>query len=176
MEEGDPGYTRDELMAVWDEYFALGSSAMMEVAGVALPVHTNAAAPGLAAWLRVLERRDALLRAIDRTLTQSFDAFLCPAANSAAFAHAPPRSPFLVDGALADSRFVDHYLFPFNLLGAPAVVLPAGLDEEGLPLAVQLVGARWRDEELLAVARAVDGVVDGLRCPPETPPIQAQNA
>jgi len=29
---------------------------------------------------------------------------------------------------------------------------------------------------LLAVARAVDGVVDGLRCPPEAPPIQAQNA
>ena len=89
VEEGDPGYTRDELMAVWDEYFALGSSAMMEVAGVALPVHTNAAAPGLAAWLRVLERRDALLRAIDRTLTQSFDAFLCSARESNLHMHIP---------------------------------------------------------------------------------------
>jgi amidase len=167
VEEGDPGYTRDELMAVWDEYFALASSAMREVAGVALPVRAEAAAPGLAAWLRVLERRDVLLRAIDHTLTQTFDAFLCPAANSSAFVHAPPRSPFAVDGELVDSRFVDHYLFPLNLLGTPAVVLPAGLDDEGLPLAVQLVGARWRDEELLAVARAVDGVVDGLRCPPD---------
>ena len=81
-----------------------------------------------------------------------------------------------MDGTLADSRFVDHYLFPFNLLGAPAVVLPAGLDDESLPLAVQLVGARWRDEELLAVARAVDSVVDGLHCPPEAPLIQAQSA
>ena len=46
-------------------------------------------------------------------------------------------------------------------------LLTAHCNGQGLPLAVQLVGARWRDEELLAVARAVDGVVDGLRCPPD---------
>jgi Asp-tRNA(Asn)/Glu-tRNA(Gln) amidotransferase A subunit family amidase len=32
---------------------------------------------------------------------------------------------------------------------------------------VQLVGARWRDEELLATARAVDGVVGGFRAAPD---------
>ena len=66
-----------------------------------------------------------------------------------------------------DSRFADHYLFPFNLLGTPAVVLPAGVAADGLPVGVQLVGARWRDEELLATARAVDGAVGGFRAAPD---------
>ena len=69
--------------------------------------------------------------------------------------HSAPRAPFDVDGVAVDSRFVDHDLFPFNLLGNPCVVLPAGLGDDGLPVGVQLVGARWPDEELLAVANSV---------------------
>ena len=112
------------------------------------------------------DRRDALVRAIDRSLTERYDVFLCPAAITGAFLHSAPRSPFAVDGEMVDSRFIDHYLFPFNLLGNPAVVLPASVDDEGLPVGVQLVGARYRDEELLAVARIVDSIVVGLRQPP----------
>jgi len=167
VEEGDPGFTRDALMAVWNDYFSLGSSAMLEVSGVTLPVKAHAeAGAGLAAWIRIQHRRDELIRAFDRALTERFDAFLCPAVITSAFVHSPPRAPFAVDGADVDSRFVDHYLFPFNLLGAPALVLPAGTGDDGLPVGVQLVGARWRDEELLAVARAVDRVVGGYRVPP----------
>ncbi|HXD39025.1 MAG TPA: amidase [Ramlibacter sp.] len=168
VEEGDPGFSRDELMAVWNDYFALASAAMTEVAGVSLPVKPPPGAPGgLAAWIGVQHRRDALLQAIDRTLSQRFDAFLCPAVITNAFVHSAPRMPFMLDGESVDSRFADHYLFPFNLLGTPAVVLPAGLAADGLPVGVQLVGARWRDEELLATARAVDGVVGGFRAPPD---------
>ena len=29
---------------------------------------------------------------------------------------------------------------PFNLLGLPAIAMPAGLDSQGLPLGFQLVG------------------------------------
>jgi len=168
VEEGDPGFSRDELMSVWNDYFALASTAMMEVAGVSLPVKPPPGAPGgLATWIGVQHRRDALLRAIDRTLTQRFDAFLCPAVITNAFAHSAPRMPFMLDGESVDSRFSDHYLFPFNLLGTPAVVLPAGLAGDGLPVGVQLVGARWCDEELLATARAVDGVIGGFRAAPD---------
>jgi len=47
------------------------------------------------------------------------------------------------------------------------MVLPAGLSADGLPVGVQLAGARWRDEELLAAARAVDAVVGGFRPAPD---------
>ena len=165
--EGDPGFTRDELMAVWSDYFPIVSAAMMECVGMALPVKAaGGAVAGLAGWIKVQERRDPLVRAIDRTLTQRFDAFLCPAAISGAFHHSPPRSPFPIDGDMVDSRFVDHYLFPFNMLGNPCVVLPAGVTQDGLPVGVQLVAARYRDEELLAVSQAVVEVLGGLRHPP----------
>ena len=168
VEEGDPGFTRTELMDVWGDYFPMVSNAIMEIMGMSLPVKVAANNPlGLADWMRVVDRRDRLIQGIDRTLTNCFDMFLCPAAILNAFEHSPPRSPFSADGEMVDTRFVDHYLFPFNLLGNPAVVIPAGTDEDHLPIGLQLVGARFHDEELLACARAVDEVVGGYRAPPD---------
>lgn len=43
---------------------------------------------------------------------------------------------------------------PFNFLGLPAISVPAGLDDRGLPIGVQLVGAPF-DEPLLLTAAAI---------------------
>src|SRR5262249_11999682 len=42
---------------------------------------------------------------------------------------------------------------PFNLAGLPAISLPAGTDDAGLPLNLQLVGRPGADATVLAVAR-----------------------
>ena len=42
---------------------------------------------------------------------------------------------------------------PWTFVGLPAISLPVGLGETGMPLAVQLIGALGVDERLLAVAR-----------------------
>jgi aspartyl-tRNA(Asn)/glutamyl-tRNA(Gln) amidotransferase subunit A len=44
----------------------------------------------------------------------------------------------------------------FNLVGAPAVVLPVGSDERGLPVGVQLVGRTEDDARVLAAALALE--------------------
>ena len=44
----------------------------------------------------------------------------------------------------------------FNLTGNPALVLPCGFTNEGLPIGLQLVGAQWREEVILQVARAYE--------------------
>jgi fatty acid amide hydrolase 2 len=44
----------------------------------------------------------------------------------------------------------------FNVLELPATQVPTGLDDEGLPLGVQVIGARGRDHLCLAVARAIE--------------------
>jgi len=55
---------------------------------------------------------------------------------------------------------------PFSLTGLPAVSLPSGLSSERLPLAVQLVGARWQETRLLEVARWCEERLDPVPAPP----------
>jgi Asp-tRNA(Asn)/Glu-tRNA(Gln) amidotransferase A subunit family amidase len=61
-----------------------------------------------------------------------------------------------------------EYCAPWTLLGAPAVSLPAGFGNNGLPLGVQIVGAYRQDLHLLRVAKWVEGV---LRFDPGLPRI-----
>jgi Asp-tRNA(Asn)/Glu-tRNA(Gln) amidotransferase A subunit family amidase len=55
---------------------------------------------------------------------------------------------------------------PFSYCGLPAVTVPMGLDSDGLPLGLQLIGRRNGDRELLLAAlwcEAVLGPVDSSR-------------
>jgi aspartyl-tRNA(Asn)/glutamyl-tRNA(Gln) amidotransferase subunit A len=47
----------------------------------------------------------------------------------------------------------------FNITGHPAISLPCGTTAEGLPVGLQIVGARNRTPELLEVAAAVEAVL-----------------
>ena len=57
----------------------------------------------------------------------------------------------------------------FNLLAAPAAVVPVGRSPEGLPIGVQLVGRPFEDEVVLKVASVVDHAF-GYRPPPISNP------
>ncbi len=58
------------------------------------------------------------------------------------------------------------YTCPIAVMGCPAVALPLGLGaRSGLPVGVQIVGRRWTDARLLAIAEAVEGVVGRLPAP-----------
>ncbi len=52
---------------------------------------------------------------------------------------------------------------PFNFTGVPALALPIGFDDDGLPLALQLVGRPWAEATLLAVAAAYQRETDWHR-------------
>jgi amidase len=53
-----------------------------------------------------------------------------------------------------------------SFYGLPALVLPAGLDRNGLPLGVQVVGRAFEEEKVLAVARALEEALGGYIPPP----------
>lgn len=59
----------------------------------------------------------------------------------------PPREQFDAVAPLGT------FTAAFNITGQPALTLPAGRDEDGLPLAVQLVARRGKDPALMALAR-----------------------
>ena len=100
------------------------------------------------------------------TFFREWDVLICPVTNRTAFEHRPMGTPFDVDGISVDYWSIERHVQPFNLIGAPAIALPAGADEDGLPLSVQLVASRWSDDRLLAIAEAVEQVAGGFRPPP----------
>jgi len=58
------------------------------------------------------------------------------------------------------------YTSPFNLTGNPVVVLPLTRSNEGLPIGLQLVGRRWGEMKLLAVAERIAELTIPFDCPP----------
>jgi aspartyl-tRNA(Asn)/glutamyl-tRNA(Gln) amidotransferase subunit A len=45
---------------------------------------------------------------------------------------------------------------PSNISGMPAISIPCGFTREGLPVGMQLMGPRWGERRLLAIARAYE--------------------
>ncbi len=46
----------------------------------------------------------------------------------------------------------DYFTIPVNLAGLPAMSIPCGLDSNGLPIGLQIVGAHFEEERILQVA------------------------
>lgn len=60
-----------------------------------------------------------------------------------------------------------RYTNPWNLSGLPAISIPCGITS-GLPVGLQLVGARYGDNKLLDVAETFATVLKWAQTPPET--------
>jgi len=50
----------------------------------------------------------------------------------------------------------DIYTIGVNLAGLPAVSVPCGFTESGLPIGMQLIGQPFKEADLLAIANAYD--------------------
>ena len=125
---------------------------------------------GLAWYLAALERRDQIISAWDHFF-RDFDALLLPPAMTTAFPHCASGTPLSVDGNDAAYFGQGALLAMANVAGLPALVAPAGQDDEGLPIGVQIVGPRWSEMALLNIARALESaqILPGFRPPPRLP-------
>jgi len=68
-----------------------------------------------------------------------------------------------------DSRWTSWtpFTYPFNMTQQPAASVPCGFTEDGLPIGLQIIGARHDDGRVLAAAHAFQQVTDWhLRRPP----------
>ena len=118
----------------------------------------------LAQYLEALHRRDQSILAWE-TFFQAWDVLLCPASMVTAFPHCETGAPLQVDGRDEVYWMVSAHATVFNYSGHPAVTLPYALDRAGLPLGVQLVGKRWDESRLLAIARVLAAVTGEFRRP-----------
>ena len=95
-----------------------------------------------------------LLRARTLEEMREYPVLLCPVASIPAFR--PGERSWTIDGqSVAYLDAVRHSQW-FNVLAAPAAVVPVCRSPEGLPIGVQIVGRPFEDEVALAIAGIVD--------------------
>jgi aspartyl-tRNA(Asn)/glutamyl-tRNA(Gln) amidotransferase subunit A len=86
-------------------------------------------------------------------ILQDYDCLISPATSSAA-----PKD--------LSSTGDPWFQVPWSLAGLPAITIPSGLNEEKLPLGIQLAGAAFTEGKLLAVARWCEKVLNVHLSPP----------
>jgi amidase/aspartyl-tRNA(Asn)/glutamyl-tRNA(Gln) amidotransferase subunit A len=64
--------------------------------------------------------------------------------------------PTEIDGEPVDPLVGWCLTYPFNMTGHPSASVPAGLDDDGLPVGLQLTGRRFEDETVLAASAAFE--------------------
>jgi amidase len=104
-----------------------------------------------------------LLRAKTLEQMQDHPVLLCPVASIPAFR--PGERSWTIDGQNVGYLDAVRHTQWFNLLAAPAAVVPVGRSPEGLPIGVQIVARPFEDEVALGVAAIVDAAF-GYRPPP----------
>jgi len=119
----------------------------------------------LAQYLEALDRRDQSTLAWEQFF-EKWDVLLCPPSMVTAFPHCEPGSQLHVDGQEVTYWMVSAHGTLFNYTGHPAVVLPYKLDRDGLPIGIQMVGKRWDESRLLAMAKALSEVTGAFQRPP----------
>ncbi|MCZ0812810.1 MAG: Asp-tRNA(Asn)/Glu-tRNA(Gln) amidotransferase subunit GatA [Pseudomonadota bacterium] len=100
---------------------------------------------------RARKVRTLIKRDFEQVFDAGVDAILTPATPSAAFglgemANADPVQMYLND----------VFTVTVNLAGLPGISVPAGLDKQGLPLGLQLIGRPWDEGDLLNTGYALE--------------------
>ncbi|MBC8115659.1 MAG: amidase [Candidatus Saccharimonas sp.] len=125
----------------------------------------GAAPMPLTSYLEALNERDEAIRALEGFF-EGWDALLCPVSMTSAFLHCKPGTPLRIDEQQVGYELGNAHCVVFNYTGHPAVVLPYKRDRDGLPVGVQLVGRRWSESRLLALAKAMTRITGGFQRPP----------
>ncbi|MGH6720149.1 MAG: Asp-tRNA(Asn)/Glu-tRNA(Gln) amidotransferase subunit GatA [Alphaproteobacteria bacterium] len=100
-------------------------------------------------YLRAQRVRALILRDFTRAWA-TVDVIVAPTAPSAAFAIGEK-----MDDPIA-MYLNDVFTVPANLAGLPAISVPAGLSEDGLPLGLQVIGKAFDEETVFAAGHALE--------------------
>jgi len=104
------------------------------------------------AYYRRAQRVRTLIKQdFENVYASGVDAILTPATPSAAFGL----------GEMANEDPIKMYLndvftVTVNLAGLPGVAVPTGLDAQGLPLGLQLIGRPWEEADMLNIAYSLE--------------------
>ena len=67
-----------------------------------------------------------------------------------------------------EKPMLDNMIWTYSAIanGLPATVAPAGLCDSGLPVGIQIIGARFEDRTTIAFAKGLSELLGGFKAPP----------
>ena len=112
-------------------------------------------------YLRAQKVRTLIKRDFEQCFAQGIDAILTPTTPSAAFAigekgRADPIEMYLND----------VFTVTVNMAGLPGISVPGGLDGQGLPLGLQLIGRPFEEETLFSLGAVIEEAAGSYRPEP----------
>lgn len=111
-------------------------------------------------YVNIRMRRDTLSKAFERFF-ENYDFLIMPLTPGPAIKHNPNHDPIIVENV----RFLywDYFHYPMcaNLTGHPALAVPLGLNPDGLPVAVQVIGPLYSEERLIQFGKMIENLHTG---------------
>jgi aspartyl-tRNA(Asn)/glutamyl-tRNA(Gln) amidotransferase subunit A len=102
-------------------------------------------------YLRAQKVRTLIKRDFEKCFADGIDAILTPTTPSAAFGFGERGRASPVEMYLNDV-----FTVTVNMAGLPGISVPAGLDSQGLPLGLQLIGRPFAEETLFALGAVIE--------------------
>jgi len=102
-------------------------------------------------YLRAQKVRTLIKRDFERCFSDGINAILTPTTPSAAFAVGEKSGADPVEMYLNDV-----FTVTVNMAGLPGISVPSGLDGQGLPLGLQLIGRPFEEETLFTLAAVIE--------------------
>lgn len=115
-------------------------------------------------WQQLINERKKLTDQWETFFT-AYDFFICPISYDVAFKKCPTETPVQTEhGHLSHSDYVP-YSYIFNTTGHPCLVIPVGLNKKGMPIALQVVGPLYSEDELLHFVKLIEPLIPKFQRP-----------
>jgi aspartyl-tRNA(Asn)/glutamyl-tRNA(Gln) amidotransferase subunit A len=152
---------RAEADSLWDVFFKTRGERFGEETKRRIMIGTYALSAGYydAFYGQAQKARTLVTRDFELAF-KNVDVIATPTTPTTAF-----RAGAHADDPLA-MYLEDVFTLPANLAGLPGISVPAGFDGNGLPIGLQLLGPRFREDLLLGVAHAYQQVTDWHKMKP----------
>jgi amidase len=136
-------------------------------------------------WLSIYNQMMAGLLPLDEILAEKqkkqqerwakffehYDVLLVPVAPTVAFLHDHEGTlltrSFKINGQ--EKPMLNNMTWTYSAIaaGLPATVTPVGLSDSGLPVGIQIIGARFEDRTTIAFAKGLSELLGGFKAPPD---------
>ncbi|WP_081636200.1 amidase [Pandoraea sp. SD6-2] len=103
-------------------------------------------------YLAAVQTREHLAQRLTAFVGNEWDLLITPTTTTVAPVADPAAEGYATGAAISP------FTYPFNLSQQPAASVPIGLSAHGLPIGLQIVGPRHRDDLVLRAARAFERI------------------